>query len=212
MRVDRRQGGNPPHSCKPLDGCSACQQIIALRKLFLCASRFVQVPLRKCSAQAALGKLPCDSARTALCKLLRASCSSARCKLLCARALRKVFCDIPAGARIVLRVLLSFCKRFSNRSCGNALRVLLSYLKVTPHSHGTTARALRHARSSQRVRQEKCNKQPLDIDHADACKGSRGHVKVAERLSFVTSATPIPTEGSAGMSSISSPQLFDTEG
>ena len=48
-------------------------------------------------------------------------------------------------------------------------------------SHGATARALRHARSPQRVRR-RAKTSFVHLDHADLRRGSRGHIKKRKDL------------------------------
>ena len=98
------------------------------------------------------------------------------------------------------------------------------FAETKKNSHGATARALRHARSPQRVRpgmpktqkkrdflhldhadprrgsrghrkKRKKNLKFLHLDHADLRRGSRGHIKKLKASSFCTSTTPIPAEG-----------------
>ena len=68
-------------------------------------------------------------------------------------------------------------------------------------NRGATARALRHARSPQRVHpgmsKTQKNLEFLHLNHADPRRGSRGHIKKRKKTtsSFCTSTTPISAEG-----------------
>ena len=105
-----------------------------------------------------------------------------------------------------LRVLLLSSKlRFSSRSCGNVLRVLLWYLKVAictelkTTARGTTARAP----SSRRTRTEPQRERNFDVKRArltsnahDPRRGSREPSKFARRRSESDRTRAIPAEGS----------------
>ena len=137
--------------CKLL--CASCSERLALRK-FLCASCSVQVALRKSSVQVA----PCN--------LRYASCCSAQV------ALRKLPCASqpelrersPRASFVLKNHVSSRSRRAAVDEAG--IEPATARLREQPrqppdnfqepvrkqrNSHGTTARAIRHARSPQRV-------------------------------------------------------------